>query len=226
MPGDDEAPDPRHGRSGSPLPLLLIVFGGLAVALVLAAGAGLFFVRSAEARREKDLLRAEVARAEELARVEAEAKAAGEATRVNFDKPVTIDGVTVRVVSIEVGKPSDRAAGGAVRELDLTALLVGLEVKAGADAKSFDLVPWWMSRADERLASDEVGNDYAGLRIPHLVGGSEPHPVRPDETTRDLVAIESPVAEAQLIRLDLPGKNVGVNGTFRFRIPRAAWEKK
>ena len=78
---------------------------------------------------------------------------------------------------------------------------------------------------DKALLQDNFGNRYRGIdfgfsALPEF--RTEEESVYPGQTIRDQLVFEEPVAKATHLDLEIPGKNVGQEGFFRFRIPAKA----
>jgi hypothetical protein len=227
MPRDDEAPDPRHARSSaiSPPVIVALVGGGLFVlgAVLMTFGGG--WVLFLGGGRDDEARRPEVA-------ATATDDPPGnpeplQPPRAGVGEPRTVDGVTVRVLSARVagGRPEAAAKTGGVPDRDVAPLLVVVEVSVERGKREYKT---WRT-AKGVAAVDDLANTYA--RRPAAPPGPasdrvEPRTLSAGETLTDTLAFEPPVAEAGHVDLDLPGQDVGVDGTFRFRIPRSAWDKK
>lgn len=153
---------------------------------------------------------------------------ADEPVRPDVSEPVAIDGLTVRVVSVETGKAQVYTDGKQMLVEDArVSLLIRIELRAGAGAKQYVYRTW---RADaHRLAVDDAGNASAGrlgsfsAEYPGYVSTAS---LSRDDKLADTLVFEPPAESAKYVDLSLPGKNAGVEGSFHFRIPREAWAKK
>ena len=233
MSRDDEVPDPRHARPSS-APLLLLGLLGVFAVVVLAAGVTYVFVRAKAGDREKALrAEEEAARAAERAgpkgvRPSDDVLAVGDAVRAGLNEPMTIDGLAVRVVSVGVGKARVYAADQTmIVEDQQDSMLVAIELRAEDRSRTYPYRTW--RAVTRRFAIDDDGVAYAGrlgtftAEYPGFVSSRS---VGGDEKVTDTLVFARPIGAAKYVDLDLPGKNAGVDGVFRFRIPRSAWEKK
>ena len=152
----------------------------------------------------------------------------GKPARASVGEPVTVDGLTVRVVSVEVGNARVYAADGTMLVEDKQiSLQVGIEVRAGGKGRTYDY--WTWRGPGLRVAKDDAGRGYGG----RLGSFSADYPgfvshrsLGEGEQVTDTLVYDPPVGAAKYIELELPGKNVGVDEAFRLRIPREAWSKK
>lgn len=226
----DEAPDPRHRRPSSTPLLLLGLLGAFAVVL-LAAGVGYVLLRT-RTRGQEVAVRAEedAARAERQAVRPASAPAgdapADATARAGVNEPVTLDGLTVRVVSVGVGKARVYAADHTMLVEDKpVSMIVVIEVRSAGRTHEYRT---WRSTA-RRFAIDDAGIAYSGrlgtftAEYPAFASSRS---LDPGEKLTDTLVFDQPVEEARYVDLDLPGMNADVAGAFRFRIPREAWAKK
>lgn len=150
---------------------------------------------------------------------------------VALKEPVTIDGITVRITDVRLGKATLETRLGINRtsryESDETYLLVGAEVTARSKTRRYEYATWRdVGLLNKRLLRDEHGNEYRtfyGSTTSDLVGGIGYASLYDGQTATDLLVFERPVAAAERLELDLPGAKVGVKGDFRFLIPKSAW---
>jgi hypothetical protein len=116
-----------------------------------------------------------------------------------------------------------------------TVVLRGLD-----ESKKYDYRGWGadlLRPAGGKLA-DDLGNGYRPMQpnvfaegvlsggIRDQFGGKVgygPGAFSADRFRADLLAFERPIGKAGYVDLDLPGSAVGVDGTFRFRIPAEVW---
>jgi hypothetical protein len=224
----DETDEYRPARSNSNVVLLVALAAGGLVVLVCAGVAAVGFFTARTAVREERMVREEmIARAEAAEAMAAEA--AGGPRAVALVDGATVGGVTVRVVGVRVGKVTleSPAAPGKTsrRESEDPALLVEVEVTAEGGPERTRYFTW-RGAAGRPILRDEHGTDYRGLYrdATNLVGATNAADVENGRPIRDLLAFEVPTADATVLHLDLPGKHVGVEGEFRFAIPRSAWE--
>jgi hypothetical protein len=78
---------------------------------------------------------------------------------------------------------------------------------------------------DNATLSDNFGNRYRGIdfgfsALPEF--RTEEESIYPGRTIRDQLVFEAPVGNITSIDLEIPGRNVGQSGFFRFRIPTKA----
>lgn len=74
------------------------------------------------------------------------------------------------------------------------------------------------------VLQDSAGRTIASAGFPadtHLVGAVREARIFPDKSLDDLLVFQPPVGDYQHLDLILPGQAVGVQGDFRFRIPRS-----
>jgi hypothetical protein len=220
---DDEAPDPRHERRG--VSAFALAVGGLAALLVVVLVAGGLTVarlRSVE-RGRAAAIRAEQARVEHLESLRAAATENERVTapRAGVGEPVTIGGLTVRVVSVELAKARGAGAGDG-RE----SLLIAVELSLRDGEKPLRYSSWRSRPGRPPLARDDLGNEY---RTGAAQGGEDPASaptLHGGGALTDTLVIDPPAESVKYLDLDLPGVGAGPDGTFRFRVPRAAWAKK
>jgi hypothetical protein len=216
---DDEPPDPRHERPASSVPVALLI-GGAVVGLVVLAGCGLVLfglnVRGGKAPPP------------EPAVVEESKSVPAEPGRIGFGEPMTIDGLSVRVVSAGIGKARVHADNGTLLVEDKNnSLVVVIELAAANKGRRYEYRTW---RAPVRMyATDDLDNVYAGrlgafsAEYPGFVSSRS---LSEGEKVTDTLPFETPDPDAKYVDLDLPGQNAGVDGFFRFRISREQWSKK
>lgn len=239
---DDEPPDPRHSRSSGLSPVLVVLLaGGVLVAVLgVAAVGGLFAFRMRAAPPAVPIAEEPTDAGE--ARPAAVAVGRGtvplgppaggepDAPRaVALKEPVTIEGLTVRVVSVELGKARlylDEKKDEFVED-DQVSLLVELELRVADKAKKYDYSTW-REPSGSLTARDDLGNVYRsrlGLFTSQPPGWVGRKSLYDGDKIVDTMPFQPPVESAKYVDLDLPGKNASVAGTFRFRIPREAWAK-
>jgi hypothetical protein len=216
---DDEVPDPRPVRAGSPIRSSAVAVIGLALVLAVGAGTAAYLrprAKTAESRAE----------AHPLPSARLMSNAANDDQRAGVREPVTIDGLTVKLLSVEVGRArvyrTERR--DAYVDDDQVSLLVRVELSAAGRTYEYRT---WRSPASPP-AADDLGYKYPARPV---IAGTAPDWLRErslsdGDTAVDTLAFRPPVGSAGRVDLDLPGRNAGVEGTFRFRVPRAAWEKK
>jgi hypothetical protein len=223
MPRDEDAPARPQPSTG---PLLAgLVIGGVCLVAVLVAGLGgaWFLVpRGVQSEPEPQLV---------LRDLPPQPVAAGSErpNRAGVGEPVTIEGLTVQVVSAELGKAKLRGDGelADVVEDQLVTLRVRIELSAGNASRKYAYSTWRSARSP--AARDELENSYQPQlgtirsEVPDWLIGRT---LSNGERATDTLAFQPPVESATRIDIDLPGENVGVSGTFRFRLPREAWAKK
>lgn len=74
--------------------------------------------------------------------------------------------------------------------------------------------------------TDNFGNTYKRVRFSDTpVGRVEADSVYPGKWLPDVLVFEPPLGNAEYLNLELPGKNVGVDGVYRFRIPTSMIRK-
>jgi hypothetical protein len=225
----DETDEYRPARSNSNSVLLVALAAGGLVVLVCAGVAAVGFFTARTVVREERMIQEEMSARAEAA--EAMAVKAAEGPRaVALVDGATVGGVTVRVVGVRVGKvtlESPAAPGKPSKyESEDPALIVEVEVTAEGGPKRTRYLTW-RDGAGRPILRDEHGNSYPGLyrNTTNLVGATNAADVENGRSIRDLLTFEVPTTDATVLHLDLPGKHVGVEGEFRFAIPRSAWEK-
>jgi hypothetical protein len=224
----DETDEYRPARSGGNAVLLVVLAAGGLIFLACAGVAAVGFFTARTAVREEGMIRDEIARTE--AEQAAQAMATDGPRAVALKEPAAVGGVTVRVVGVRVGKvtfESVPAPGKKARsEADETALIVEVELTSEGGPRRTEYHTWRDAGMLTPL-SDDRGNSYLSLYRdePNIVGATNSATLHDGRPVRDLLAFAVPVKDATVLHLDLPGKHVGVDGTFRFAIPRSAWEK-
>jgi hypothetical protein len=242
------ADPPLQRASISPAVLIGRLAAGLLVAVV---GAGLvfafFYTRpkpaepSAQARVEKDRVTTaapEGPRATSVkdggpgSTVQPVPKPPGpvnsDATPAGMAAWVTIDGVSVRVVSVEIGKAQVYSSDKTLLVEDKqVSMLVKLEVRAEGGGRTYQYRTW-------RSPASRFATDDAGIAYPGRLGSfsaeysafASSRSFGEGDPVADTLVFDPPAEEAKFIDLKLPGNSAGVEGTFHFRIPREQWAKK
>ena len=133
--------------------------------------------------------------------------------------------VSVRLLSARVGKFMVKSIGDQ-RESKDAELLIKLNITNRSTTRKLNYSTW--AGADISL-----GRDYANLTDNHgnryrrvgygfggdIVGQTKTASIYPGKSVTDLLIFEPPVDTAEYINLEMPGSNVGGEGTIRLRIP-------
>ncbi len=154
------------------------------------------------------------------------------------DQPAQLGNVQVRVVGVTLGRVSVRERHpfpGQENErrqsnealLSVVILVSNLDANRKLDFKTL-AGSHFSFTGDSALLKDNFGNRYRGIdfgfsSLPEF--RTEEESIYPGRLVRDQLVFEAPVANATHLDLEIPGKNVGEEGFFRFRIPVEAVRK-
>jgi hypothetical protein len=156
-------------------------------------------------------------------------------TWLSPDQAGQLGNVQVRIVSVTLGKvslrervpfPGHENDRGQSKEALLSVVLdvLNLDENRKLDFKTLAGSDFSFAR-DSASLSDNFGNKYRGVSfgfssLPEFRTLDES--IYPNRTIRDQLVFEAPIATAGHLDLEIPGKNVGQEGFFRFRIPATA----
>ncbi|MDZ7617064.1 MAG: hypothetical protein U1E05_08670 [Patescibacteria group bacterium] len=135
----------------------------------------------------------------------------------------TIGAVTVRVVSVELGKPRVVRRNGRIGAPAEEHLVIVLELENRDASKKVKYGGWGGGIHGNRGVNlmDSLQNSYpvklfsAGI----VEGQLRDVSLYPGEPLRDVLVFERPAAGVEFLRLSLPGDAVGQEGVARFEIP-------
>ncbi len=151
------------------------------------------------------------------------AKAPGEA--------VTIDSVTVKVVSAKLTKPK-LISGPSGRESTSTAkneaLLIQLEISTDSDKKKIDYSSLIASFSFGVEMQDNNKNSYRSISFgfsDKVQGQFNGDSITMGKPASDVVCFEVPLDSAEYLDLVISGSKFKVSGEYRFRIPASEWKK-
>ncbi|MDA0253752.1 MAG: hypothetical protein O3A18_02605 [Planctomycetota bacterium] len=155
-----------------------------------------------------------------------EPKRWADATRI----VLTRGDVSMKVTGVQLGNTTRLGING--KQEVGPYLLIGLRVNNRSSTKKVDFKGW--SNGLDFLGPkcslvDEHGNNYAQMRA--AIGETWDGPI-PRETIAprgrmiDLLIFEPPVDAAQELRLEVPAAPLGLEGWYRFRIPRLMWDEE
>lgn len=147
--------------------------------------------------------------------------------RVGLEVPVTIEGVSVAVMLLEVAPTeyTDTAGRDRVTGKNYVNIYVGITV----EDKVVTYKPWQTATLNVAHMEDNFGNTYQTINfgLDKPIGRKGTTSVRADKPVADLLVFDTPLDSAEYLDLDLPAENVGVRGksllddgpVFRFRLP-------
>jgi hypothetical protein len=96
--------------------------------------------------------------------------------------------------------------------------------------RKVDYKSWQTQVGSAGQLLDNFGNayrlvDYPTSIRPAAMERAAGPSIYPGKETTDLLLFEPPVENAEYLRLELPGENVGEPGSFRFQIPCSMWKE-
>lgn len=139
-----------------------------------------------------------------------------------------LDGLQVQITEASVGRVELRHLGEKSQSEERL-LIVKVRLRTANDTRKYDYRPWHGSLFGSPGATDNFGNQYKPIDFGFantITGRSRADSVSAGSPLTDVLVFERPLDKAEYVDLDLPGENVGVKGTFRFRIPRTVWANK
>lgn len=147
-------------------------------------------------------------------------------SRAQFGQAVRLDDVQVRLTSVKLGKVLLKTIGG-TGESSKSHLLVGVALQNMNQTRKLDYKTWAGETFDLdgafATARDNFGNSYKRVGFgfsTHPVGGIRgSETLYPGKPVADLLVFEAPIEAATYLDFDLPAKNFGGEGVFRFRVP-------
>lgn len=141
--------------------------------------------------------------------------------------PVELDNIRIRLLSVRVGQvPLQHIVDGMVSQSPGSYLSVEIEVTNLDPDASVDYITW----AGSELS---LGSDMADLRDDHdqplqrVVFTAAVRPrgrldqwtIGPNLAMTDVLVFKTPQGDPAFLRLELPGRNIGLNVPIRFQIP-------
>lgn len=143
-------------------------------------------------------------------------------------KVLTWGDASVKVKSVRIGNATQSGINGR-REVG-PYLLVELRVTNRSENKKLDFKGWSNGLdfgSPKCSLVDEHGNDYAHITdgmTERWDGPVSQEVIAPRGLMTDLLIFEPPVNAAKELRLEIPAAPLGVEGWYRFSIPRQMWD--
>ena len=112
-------------------------------------------------------------------------------------------------------------------------LTIWLTIQNQSERKKLDYQSWasdLFSFGNDRVTlKDDAGNSYRGVNFglsTKVKGAAGSESVYPGKDIQDALVFELPIDKIEYLELVLPGKHIGEEGEFRFRIPKAMIKKE
>jgi hypothetical protein len=148
---------------------------------------------------------------------------AGEPTWVDASHDALIHGdVRLRVSFATVGAAPLESAAGKQPPRD-RCLVIGLRITNAGISRKITLNGWSNGVQERPVLRDEQGRAYAEKAFdPGWVvkGRLKTTSISPGKTVDDVLVFEPPPAGVERLRLELPGRPLGVEGVLRMEIPK------
>jgi len=141
----------------------------------------------------------------------------------------TINGVTVEVISVKIGKVDLSRSGDHTTSKD-DALIVSLKISTNDPNKKYDHKSWSDSSSFRAHCSlkDNIGNNYKSTTyglFSNIVGADMNPSITSREPAYDVIPFEVPVDGASELELTLEADSLSSSEKFHFRIPKSLWLK-
>lgn len=142
--------------------------------------------------------------------------------KTGLDTDLEIDGVRVRIdtASLDYVEVTEAFTGKKFESGEYLVLKVRLATSR--KDKKYDYVSWDRNTSPAKVV-DQKGNRYKRIDfgINKVAGRNESDTLREEAFVWDVLTFEKPVKESGDVLVTLPGDNIGVKGSFRFRIPKS-----
>ena len=154
----------------------------------------------------------------------AEVDASGEKWLDASKQKATAGPVTVRILSVAVGKPRILRNTGSTATPKDDYLIVTLELANSDPKKKVGHSGWSRAPIAQRVVlNDNLGNPYqleTFSRSGTIEGQKTDTSLYADDPVLDILVFERPVDAAEHLRLELPASTFGEDKVLRFQIPR------
>lgn len=197
--------------------VFFLVVAGIGIFVVCGGGLALFGGGVAAVNKA-----AEDVRKDNQAKEQAAPKA------LAMSESQTINGVTVEVIGVRVGKV-ELARGRERNTSKDEALIVTLKISTNDPNKKYDHRPWGSSSLlSDCSLKDNNGNNYKRMTFGYtvdIVGTDRSPSITTKSPAQDVVPFELPVDGANELELVLESNSLSKVEKFKFRIPKTLWVK-
>lgn len=132
-----------------------------------------------------------------------------------------VDGAGVTVTGVTVGKVEGEGLGGKVEVSKDDLLTLAVRIDTTRTDRRYSYRTWRDSFAVASVA-DDLNNKYPSARVgfyERYKGGTNSGTVNSEKTITDVLIFEKPVKDAGFLIVTLSGKQLGVQGEFKYRLP-------